>query len=70
MDLDSLSIIHEQYLEDFEHIVDSLESSGEVVYADYYRRTVLRESDYSPEYVVKNDSLVHYIRNFRKALSI
>ena len=68
VDLDSLSIIQEQYLEDFEHVVDSLESSGETVYADYYRRTVLGESDYSPENVVRNDSLMRYIGNFRKAL--
>lgn len=68
VDLDSLSIIYEQYLEDFKHIVDSLESSGEAVYADYYRRTILGESDYPPEVVIKYDSLMHYIRNFRKAL--
>lgn len=69
VDLDSLSIIYDQYLEDFKHIVDSLESSGEAVYADYYRRAILGESDYSPKDVIKNDSLMHYIRNFRKALN-
>lgn len=67
VDLDSLGIVYSEYLEDFRGVVDSLASAGETVYADYYRRTILGEGDYSAVDVIRNDSLMHYIRNYTKA---
>lgn len=68
VDLDSLGVVYSDYFEDFNGVVDSLDFSGDKVYADYYRRMVLGKNDYTPKDVIINDSLMHYIRNYRKAL--
>jgi len=68
VNLDSLELVYAEYLKDFRDVLDSLSSVGETMYAEYYRRTILGDGDYTIEQVVQNDSLIHYIGNYRKAL--
>ena len=66
VDLDSLAIVHKQYLKTLSAAVDSL-YRGQIIDTSYYRYMQHRffpENRYTPEDVVQSDSLLHYVSNY------
>ena len=69
VDLDSLAIVHKQYLTTLSTAVDSL-YRGQIIDTSYYRYMQHRffpENRYTPEEVIQSDSLLHYVSNFSTA---
>ena len=66
VDLDSLAVVYERYLNNFDAIVDSLYrvQAIDTVYYEYLIHRFLPENRPTPEEVVQSDSLLRYVSNY------
>lgn len=69
VDLDSLAVVHKQYLTKLGAAIDSL-YRGQIIDTSYYHYMHHRffpENRYTPEEAVRSDSLLHYVSNYSTA---